>query len=86
MIPSTSAGVMQTTQREQLSSFTVISHKNELREVIISQEAIESYSNSKEYENLLNIDTIEGAEVYQTNDPNILKLQDGTILKKVHRS
>lgn len=77
---------MQTTQREQLSSFTVISHKNELREVIISQEAIESYSNSKEYENLLNIDTIEGAEVYQTNDPNILKLQDGTILKKVHRS
>jgi hypothetical protein len=77
---------MQTTQREQLSSFTVISHKNELREVIISQEAIESNSNSKECTNLLNIDTIEGAVVYQTNDPNILKLQDGTILKKVHRS
>lgn len=77
---------MQTPQREQLSSFTVISHRNELREVIISQEVIEPCPNSKEYKNVLNIDTIEGAVVYQTNDPDILKLQDGTILKKVHHS
>ena len=77
---------MQTPQREQLSSFTVISHRNELREVIISQEVIEPFPNSKEYKNVLNIDTIEGAVVYQTNDPDILKLQDGTILKKVHHS
>jgi hypothetical protein len=77
---------MQTPQREQLSSFTVISHKNELREVIISQEIIEPCPTSKEYKNVLNIDTIEGAVVYQTNDPDILKLQDGTILKKVHSS
>lgn len=77
---------MQTTQREELSSFTVISHKNELREVVISQEVIQPYTNAQKYKNVLNIDTIEGAVVYQTSDPDILKLQDGTILKKVHRT
>jgi len=41
---------------------------------------------AQEYKNILNIDTIEGAVVYQTSDPEILKLQDGTILKKVRRS
>ena len=77
---------MHKSQIEPLSTFTVISHKNELREVIISQAVNDSYPNSQEYRNILNIDTIEGAVVYQTSDPEILKLQDGTILKKVHRS
>lgn len=77
---------MHKLQREPLSSFTVISHSNELREVIISQERNVSQSDSQEYKNVLNIDTSEGAAVYQTSDPEILKLQDGTILKKVHRS
>lgn len=76
---------MHKIQIEPLSTFTVISHKNELREVIISQEVNASYLNAQEYRNVLNIDTIEGAVVYQTSDPEILKLQDGTILKKVHR-
>lgn len=76
---------MNNLQKPPLSSFTVISHKNELREVIISQKAIDSYANCQEYKNVLNIDTIEGAVVYKTSDPEILKLQDGTILKKVHR-
>lgn len=76
---------MHNPQKQPLSSFTVISHKNELREVIISQEVLDSHANSQEYKNVLNIDTIEGAVVYKTSDPEILKLQDGTILKKVHR-
>ncbi|MFT5728631.1 MAG: hypothetical protein ACI8PB_002785 [Desulforhopalus sp.] len=76
---------MHNPQKPPLTSFTVISHKNELREVIISQKAIDSYANPQEYKNVLNIDTIEGAVVYKTSDPEILKLQDGTILKKVHR-
>ena len=77
---------MHNPQKPPLTSFTVISHKNELREVIISQKTIDSYANCQEYKNVLNIDTIEGAVVYKTSDPEILKLQDGTILKKVHRS
>ena len=76
---------MHNPQKQPLSSFTVISHKNELREVIISQEVLDSHTNSQESKNVLNIDTIEGATVYKTSDPEILKLQDGTILKKVHR-
>lgn len=77
---------MQKIQRKPLSSFTVISHRNELREVIISQEMSEASPTTNKYKNVLNIDTIEGPAVYQTSDPEILKLQDGTILKKVHRS
>ena len=73
-------------QKQPLTSFTVISHKNELREVVISQEVIDSYARSQEYKNVFNIDTIEGGVVYKTSNPEILKLQDGTILKKVHRS
>lgn len=77
---------MQKIQREPFSSFTVISHRNELREVIISKEINDSSPNSQKYTNVLNIDTTEGEVVYQTSDPEILKLQDGTILKKVHSS
>lgn len=76
---------MQRIQRKPLSSFTVISHRNELREVIISQEISESSPDINSSKKILSIDTIEGPMVYKTSDPEILKLQDGTILKKVHR-
>lgn len=73
---------MQKNPREQIGSFTVVNQKNELQQVIISQEILSFYSSDHKHSKTLNLDSPEGQPVYKTKDPDILKLRDGTILKR----
>lgn len=73
---------MKKRKQEIIGSFTVVSDKQELRKIVISQEIVSHYSGQINHSKNLNLDSIDGAEVFQTEDPDIFKLADGSILRR----
>jgi len=76
---------MKHRKEEILESFTVISEAKELKKVIISQDIITHYNKEESYTKHFRLESLYGATVYKTEDPDILELVDGTIFRKTRR-
>lgn len=71
-------------EREIIGSFTVLSWEREQRRVVVSQKSVSHYKkettpNGK----YMNLDQIDGPEVFKTKDSNIFRLFDGTELRRL---
>ncbi len=64
----------------------MIDDKQELRQVIVSQDILSHYSGKTSHTKNLRLDNSDGVEVYNTDDPDIFRLSDGTILRKINSS
>ncbi len=69
-------------KEEILGSFTVINEANELKQVIVSQDIVTHYSKEESYPKHFRLESLYGVAVYQTEDPDIFQLVNGTILKR----
>lgn len=65
-----------------IGSFTAVNGNKILQKIIVSQEIISHYSGDTVHKKLLTLETLNGPEVYKTDDPDIFKLIDGTTLRK----
>ena len=73
---------MNKTKREFIGSFTVINDRQEIRKIVVSQDIITHYSGNTRHSKNLHLDTIDGVEVYKTQDPDVFRLSDGTTLRR----
>jgi hypothetical protein len=73
---------MKKRKQELIGSFTVVNDKQELRKIVVSQDIISHYCGKTNHSKNLNLDSIDGAEVFKTDDPDIFKLSDGSTLKR----
>jgi hypothetical protein len=77
---------MTTRKQEQIGSFTVVNEKQELKQVVVSQDIVTHYSGKTRHSKNLHLDKVDGLEVYKTKDPDIFKLPDGSTLRKKNLS
>ncbi|GEM_PF-1074920 len=77
---------MQKRKQELIGSFTVVTDKQELRKIIISQDIISHYCGKTNHSKNLNLDSVDGLEVFKTEDPDVFRLSDGSILKRTGSS
>ncbi len=75
---------MKTKKQELVGVFTVVTNKQELKQVVVSQDIISYYRSETNHTKNLHLDSINGPEVYKTNDPEIFMLPDGTTLRKIN--
>lgn len=75
---------MKTKKQELVGVFTVVDNKQELKQVVVSQDIISYYRGEIIHTKNLHLDSIDGSEVFKTNDPEIFKLRDGSTLKKTN--
>ena len=73
---------MKKRKQELIGSFTVVNDKQELRKIVVSQDIISHYCGKTNHSKNLNLDSIDGAEVFKTEDPDLFRLSDGSILRK----
>lgn len=73
---------MSKIKQELIGSFMVVNDKQEIRKVVVSQDIIAHYSGNTSHSKNLNLDSIDGVKVYNTHDPDIFKLIDGTTLRR----
>ena len=73
-------------KQEHIGIFTVVDDKQELRQVIVSQDIVRHYSGAASHTKNLHLDNLEGLEVYKTDDPDIFRLSDGSTLRKINSS
>lgn len=74
---------MDYSKKEVIGHFSVVDNKRERKQVIVSQEVITHYSGTANHSKSLSLDSLDGPEVYKTEDPSLFKLLDGTILRKI---
>jgi hypothetical protein len=73
------------TTEEQIASFTVENEARKLIRVIVSQEIRPLYDGEKTYRKRYRLESLDGIAVFPTEDPDILKLSDGSLLKRKNR-
>lgn len=76
---------MKKVPQEILASFTVECANHELKDVVIVQDIHHFYHKDVIYRKTYRLESLEGERVYLTDDPNIFKLGDGSILKRKSR-
>lgn len=70
--------------KESIGSFVVATRQRERKVVVVSQKTASHYTREKMFDGKhMNLDHIDGQEVFKTKDPNIFKLYDGTELRKL---
>ncbi len=74
--------MMKSETEEQIASFTVENNNQELKQVVISQDIHSHYTRDKNYPKRYRLESLYGEAVYRTEDPDILKLSDGSLLKR----
>ena len=74
--------MMKLETEEQIASFTVETNNHELKQVVIIQDIHPHYDGDKNYPKRYHLDSLYGEAVYRTEDPDILKLSDGSLLKR----
>ena len=73
-------------RREEIcASFAVKSDKNEQKQVVVTQDIISHYRKEENYSKKFHLDSLDGPAVYQTENPDVFQLSDGTILKRMKR-
>ncbi|MBU1565986.1 MAG: hypothetical protein KJ630_10200 [Proteobacteria bacterium] len=73
---------MKKRKQELIGSFTVINDKQELRKIVVSQDIISHYYGKTNHSKNLNLDSIDGEEVFKTEDPDVFRLSDGATLRR----
>lgn len=73
-------------KREEIcASFTVEDENSELKKVIVTQDILSHYHKEENYSKKFRLDSLDGVVVYHTEDPDVLKLANGTTLKRRKR-
>jgi hypothetical protein len=73
---------MKKRKQEFIGSFTALNNKQELKKIIISQDILPHYCGNSNHSKNLFLETMNGIQVFKTEDPNIFQLSDGSLLKK----
>jgi len=73
---------MKTKKQELIGIFTVVDSNQELQKIVVSQDIVIHYSGQTSHTKNLHLNTIDGDEVYKTDDPDLFKLSDGATLRK----
>ncbi len=73
---------MKTTKQQLIGVFAVVDSNQELQKIVVSQDIVSHYSGDTSHTKNLHLNTVDGVEVYKTEDPDIFKLPDGAILRK----
>jgi hypothetical protein len=74
--------IMNRRDKEICGTFMVENKDKELIQVVVLQDNLSHYSKGKSYTKTLRLESPEGVIVHPTEDPDIFKLSNGTILKK----
>lgn len=69
-------------KQELIGVFMVVDNKRKLKKVVVSQDIITHYSGETSYKKNFYLETIDGLEVYNTSDPDLFKLPDGSTLRR----
>lgn len=72
-------------REEVCASFTVENEDQELKEVIVTQDSLALYRKEENYSKKFRLESFKGPVVYQTENPDIFQLANGTILKRKKR-
>jgi hypothetical protein len=70
---------------EICGSFAVVTEQREIKKVVVIQDALSYYGKEKKYSKTFRIDSLNGTPVYGTEDPNIFRQEDGSLLKRTHQ-
>ncbi|MBW1636734.1 MAG: hypothetical protein JRC87_06420 [Deltaproteobacteria bacterium] len=70
---------------EQIASFTVENEARELKKVIVSQVITPHYDGEENYPKRYRLESLDGLAVFRTEDPDILTLSDGSLLRRKNR-
>ena len=73
---------MKKRKQELIGSFAAMNTKQELQKIIVSQDIIPHYFGDSNHSKNLFLENINGTEVFKTEDPNLFRLSDGSILRK----
>ncbi len=73
---------MKKRKQEFIGSFTAVNNKQELQKVIVSQDILPHYCGKSNHSKHLFLETINGIQVFKTEDPAIFRLSDGSLLRK----
>ena len=73
---------MKKRKQEFIGSFTVMNNKQQLQKIIISQDILPHYYGNSNHSKSLFLEAINGMKVFKTEDPNVFKLSDGSLLRK----
>jgi len=73
---------MKKQKKEPIGSFTAMNNKQELQKIIISQDILPHYCGNSNHSKNLFLENINGIEVFKTEDPNVFRLSDGSLLRK----
>ena len=76
---------MKTKTEEICGSFTVVNEQRELKKVVVIQDVLSHYPKEQRCSKKFRLESLDGVSVYQTDDPDIFQLIDGTLLKKTIR-
>ena len=69
---------------EICGSFAVVTEQREIKKVVVIQDALSYYGKEKSYSKTFRLESLKGVSVYQTEDPNIFRQEDGSLLKRTH--
>ena len=72
-------------QEEVIATFTVEDEFNQQKDVFVCQAAISCYTRMKNYYKKFRFGSSKGVEIFQTNDPDVFKLANGTTLRRKKR-
>jgi hypothetical protein len=73
-------------RREEIcASFAVKNDKNEQKQVVVTQDILAHYRKEENYSKKFHLDSLDGPAVYQTENPDVFRLSDGTMLKRTKR-
>lgn len=85
MMSESVSKTMKRSKQEEVCSFTVVDDSQELKQIIVTQDSVGYYKRDNSHKKTLHLETVDGPEVFKTADPNVFKLQNGSILKRRSR-
>ena len=69
-------------KQEILGSFNVIGEDFKTKKVVVCQEIIKYYNGAINHTKKFFLDSENGKEIFPTQNPNVLSLDDGTLFRK----
>ena len=70
---------------EICGSFAVVTEHRKIKKVVVIQDALSHYGKEKSYSKTFRLESLNGVSVYRTDDPDIFRQDDGSLLKKTNR-
>lgn len=72
-------------RKEICASFTVEDENKKLKKVVVTQDILSHYRKEENYSKKFNLDFPDGPVVFQTENPDVYQLIDGTFLMRRKR-